>query len=92
MAWFADGTGKRGRSPTYSDAAIQFCLSLKCQFGLPLRQSMGLVESLLKLSELAWPAPDFSTISRRQKHLQVVIPYRARNDVLEPAPEIWTVG
>ena len=53
MAWFAGGTGKRGRSPIYSDAAIQFCLSLKCLFGLPLRQSMGLIESLLKLSGLA---------------------------------------
>ncbi len=39
MAWFAGGTGKRGRSATYSDAAIQFCLSLKCLFGLPLRQA-----------------------------------------------------
>jgi hypothetical protein len=30
MAWFAGDTGKHGRSPTYSDAAIQFCLSLVC--------------------------------------------------------------
>lgn len=82
MTWFAGSTGKRGRSPTYSDAAIQFCLSLKCLFGLPLRQSMGLVEGLLNLSGLAWPVPDFSTISRRQKHLQVAIPYRGRNAAL----------
>ena len=82
MAWFAAGTGKRGRQPTYSDAAIQFCLSLKCLFGLPLRQSIGLVESLLKLSGLNWPAPDFSTVSRRQKELGVEIPYRGKTDVL----------
>ena len=82
MAWFAGGNGKRGRSPTYSDAAIQFCLSLKCLFGLPLRQSIGLVESLLRLSGLDWPVPDFSTVSRRQKYLQVVIPHRRKNDVL----------
>lgn len=73
MAWFAGGSGKRGRSPMYSDAAIQFSLSMKCLFGLPLRQSIGLVESLLRLSELDWPVPDFSTVSRRQKHLQVAI-------------------
>ncbi len=72
MAWFADGSGKRGRSLTYSDSAIQFRLSLKCLFGLPLRQSIGLVESLLELSGLDWPVPDFSTVSRRQKRLQVV--------------------
>ncbi len=82
MAWFADGSGKRGRSLTYSDSAIQFCLSLKCLFGLPLRQSIGLVESLLELSGLDWPVPDFSTVSRRQKRLQVVIPYRCNSDVL----------
>lgn len=82
MAWFAAGTGKRGRQPTYSDAAIQFCLSLKCLFGLPLRQSIGLVESLLKLSGLNWPVPDFSTVSRRQKELGVEIPYRGKTDVL----------
>ena len=82
MAWFAAPTGKRGRSPTFSDAAIQFCLSIKCLFGLPLRQSIGMVESLLKLAGLDWPAPDFSTISRRQKHLRVVIPYqRSREGV-----------
>ena len=68
MAWFAEPTGKRGRSPTFSDAVIQFCLSIKCLFGLPLRQSIGMVESLLKLAGLDWPVPDFSTISRRQKH------------------------
>ena len=82
MAWFAEPTGKRGRSPTFSDAAIQFCLSIKCLFGLPLRQSIGMVESLLKLAGLDWPAPDFSTISRRQKHLRVVIPYQSSREGL----------
>ncbi|MBB5020408.1 hypothetical protein HNQ59_003727 [Chitinivorax tropicus] len=43
---------------------------------------MGLVESLLALSGLDWPIPDFSTISRRQKHLQVTIPYRGGDDAL----------
>lgn len=76
MAWFAGKSGKRGRNPTFSDAAIQFCLGIKCLFGLPLRQSIGLVEGLLKQAGLDWPVPDFSTVSRRQKTLQVVIPYR----------------
>ncbi len=76
MAWFAAKSGKRGRSQTFSDAAIQFCLSIKCLFGLPLRQSLGMVESLLKQAGLDWPVPDFSTVSRRQKTLNVSIPYR----------------
>ena len=32
--------------------------------------------SLLKLAGLGWPAPDFSTLRRRQKGLSVKIPYR----------------
>jgi hypothetical protein len=76
MDWRAAPTGKPGRQPTFSDAAIQTCLTLKVLFRLPLRQVIGLVESLLKLADLDWPVPDFSTLSRRQKNLTVVIPYR----------------
>ena len=75
MTWFAATRGKRGRSPKFSDAAIQFCLTLKNLFGLALRQATGLVESVLQLSGLTWPTPDFSTLSRRQQTLNVQIPY-----------------
>ena len=52
MQWFAAASGKRGRSPKFSDAAIQFCLTIKNLFSLALRQAVGFVESLLKLSGL----------------------------------------
>ena len=38
MPWEAAPTGKRGRQPDYSDAAIQTCLTMKVLFGLALRQ------------------------------------------------------
>ncbi len=76
VTWRAAPTGKRGRQPRYSDAAIQACLTLKVLFGMPLRQTTGFVESLLKLVELDWEVPDFSTLCRRQKTLSVAIPYR----------------
>ena len=76
MTWEARPTGKRGRQPTYSDAAIQTCLTMKVLFGMALRQTTGFVESLLQLSGLKWSVPDFSTLSRRQKSLAVNIPYR----------------
>ncbi len=75
MQWLAEPNGKRGRDQTFSDAAIQFCLSIKCLFGQPLRQSLGMVQSLLKLAQLDWPVPDFSTVCRRQKRLQVQLSY-----------------
>ncbi|ARE42413.1 transposase (plasmid) [Rhodovulum sp. P5] len=76
MTWEARPTGKRGRQPTYSDAAIQTCLTMKVLFGMALRQTTGVVESLLQLSGLDWSVPGFSTLSRRQKTLNVNIPYR----------------
>jgi hypothetical protein len=83
MQWYATVSGKRGRQRTFSDAAIQFCLSIKCLFGLALRQSLGLVESLLRLAGLDWRVPDFSTVCRRQKDLSVKLPYRPSTTALD---------
>ena len=83
MQWYAPASGKRGRQRTFSDAAIQFCLSIKCLFGLALRQSLGLVESLLRLAGLDWRVPDYSTVCRRQKTLRVQLPYRPSTSALD---------
>jgi len=66
MNWQALATGKRGRQPTCSDAAIQFYLTIKCLFGLALRQATGMVESILHLAgrlgcpqlQHAFPSPE----------------------------------
>jgi len=76
MNWAAAPTGRRGRQQSYSDAAIQTCLSMKVLFGMALWQTTSFVESLLLLAGLDWTVPDFSTLSRRQKTLAVNIPYR----------------
>ncbi|PRP72025.1 hypothetical protein BUE93_03810 [Chromobacterium amazonense] len=36
MRWHGSALGKRGRTLTFSDAAIQFCLTIKCLFNLAL--------------------------------------------------------
>jgi Transposase DDE domain len=82
MTWEAAPTGKRGRQCDYNDAAIQACLSMKVLFGMALRQTTGLVESLVRLIGLDWAVPDFSTLSRRQKTLKVNIPYRGSDGPL----------
>ena len=74
--WQAEPTGKRGRQPVFSAAAIQTCLTLRALFGLPLRQVTGMVASLLALAGLDWPVPDYSTLCRRQKGLLVAIAHR----------------
>ena len=82
MSWDAAPSGKRGRQQTYSDTAIQTCLTMKVLFGMALRQTTGFVESLLRLIGLDWTVPDYSTLSRRQKTLVVNIPYHGSHGPL----------
>ncbi|PZQ92695.1 MAG: IS5 family transposase [Acinetobacter johnsonii] len=70
------------RNQTYSDTAIQCCLMIKFLFRLSLRMVTGFVESLIKLCGLDWTAPDYSTICRRQKHIDLVIGYQKSSDGL----------
>ena len=82
MTWEGAPNGKRGRQRTYSDTAIQTCLTMKVLFGMALRQTTGFVESLLGLIGLDWSVPDFATLSRRQRTLMVNIPYRGSDGPL----------
>jgi hypothetical protein len=76
MTWLASHDGSPGRPAVFSDAAIQFCLTIKVLFKLPLRQTTGMVASLLKMADLDWTVPDYTTLCRRQRTLAVQIPYR----------------
>ena len=78
MVWVPPLSGKRGRQLQFSNAAIQTCLTLKLLFGMPLRQTTGFVASLLRMVGLDWAVPDFSTLCRRQRTLDVKLPYRGR--------------
>ena len=46
MTWLAPRDGSPGRPALFSDTAIQFCLTIKVLFKLPLRQTTGMVELL----------------------------------------------
>ena len=54
-----------------SDLAIETSLILRTVFHQPLRQTEGLVGSLLELMGLDLPVPDHSTLSRRSRTLAV---------------------
>ena len=53
--WHAAKAGRPGRPPVFSDAAIQFCLMVNVRLGLPLRQTTGMVSSILDMAGLDWP-------------------------------------
>ena len=65
--------GPPRRPARFSDNAIELCLTLKAMFKLPLRQATGLVASLLKLANLDWPVPDYTTLCRCQKTLPLML-------------------
>jgi len=69
----AKKSGKRGWPETYSDAAIQSCLTVKALFGLQLRQTVGLVVSLIQMAGLDWPVPDYSALCRRHAPIAVQV-------------------
>ncbi len=58
----------------YKDAPIQTSLMLRTAFTLALRQTEGLMTSVLTLMGLTLSAPDHTTVSRRAVALRVVQP------------------
>ena len=69
--WQTFGPGGQAR---YKDAAIQTTLMVRTAFRLALRQTEGLMASVITLMDLTISAPDHSTISRRAVTLPVVQP------------------
>ena len=70
-AWTPPKNGKRGGQPIYSDIAIETSLTLRLIFHLPLRQAEGFLKSILKVMELYLPCPDHTTVSRRNRTVNV---------------------
>jgi hypothetical protein len=73
-AWTAEPRTSRGGQPSYSALAIATALTLRAVFRLALRQTEGLIGSLLQLLGLDLPVPDHSTLSRRAETLEVPRP------------------
>jgi hypothetical protein len=65
--WAAPRRKTRGGQPRYSDLAIETTLTLGMVFGLRLRQSEGLLSSVLDMMGLDLPVPDHTTLSRRAR-------------------------
>ena len=78
-AWAAEPRTTRGGQPWYSPLAILTALTLRAVFRLALRQTEGLIGSILHLLGLDLAVPDHSTLSRRAETLEVPRP-RPRGD------------
>jgi Transposase DDE domain len=73
-AWAAEPRTTPGGQPSYSALAITTALTLRTVFRLALRQTEGLIGSILRLLGLDLAVPDHSTLSRRAETLEVPRP------------------
>jgi hypothetical protein len=73
-AWRAAPRTTRGGQASYSPLAIRTALTIRAVFRLALRQTEGLIGSLVRLLGLDLPVPDHSTLSRRAETLEVPRP------------------
>src|ERR1700710_2328467 len=71
QAWQAEPRTTPGGQPHYSTLAITTALTMGMVFGLALRQTEGLIGSVIALLGLDLAVPDHSTLSRRAKTLEV---------------------
>jgi hypothetical protein len=74
--WKAQPRTTPGGQRHYSDLAIETALTLRAVFRLALRQSEGLIGSIMKTLEIDLPVPDHTTLSRRACGLPVCNPAR----------------
>ena len=73
-AWRAEPRTTPGGQPWYSPLAILTALTLRAVFRLALRQTEGLIGSIIGLLGLALAVPDHTTLSRRAATLEVLRP------------------
>ena len=73
-AWKAEPRTTRGGQSRYSALAIATALTLRSVFRLALRQTEGLIGSIIALLGLNLSVPDHTTLSRRAESLDVLRP------------------
>lgn len=69
-----EGTGKRGMQRLYSDSLIEAVLTIKYMFRLSLRAAEGFAAGLLKACGSTAPVPDYTSLCRRERTLEVQLP------------------
>lgn len=75
-------TGKRGKPRFYSDTAILCMATVEEVYNLPLRQTEGLMASIIELLKVELDVPDYTTLCRRRRSLEVCLPRRKANEAI----------
>jgi hypothetical protein len=82
-AWHDDvRTGRPGAPRTYSDTAIVGMVWRSAVYKWALRGTQGLLVSVMQLLMTKVPVPDYTTLCRRRRTLEVSLPRRTRGEPL----------
>lgn len=82
-AWHTTArTGRRGKPALYADTAILCMATLGEVYRLPLRATAGLMRSVIRLLGVELGVPDYTTLCRRRRVLEVELPRRSRQEPL----------
>jgi hypothetical protein len=79
--WHYSGEKQRGSQYEYSAQAITIMLMMKNVFHLRNRAAEGFVHSVFAMLGVGLPVPDHTTLSRRGKGLEVVLPKKASGHI-----------
>ena len=73
--------GRRGRGFQYSDTAITTALMVKSIFRLSLRSLQGFMDSVFSLMNVPLKCPNYSSISKRAKTVDISIKMPVRGEI-----------
>ena len=82
-SWRYTAAKKRGGQILYSDSAIELSYIIRKLYHLPLRQTEGFISSLFKQMSWNLPVPDYTTICKRGKKLNVSLSIKAKPGITD---------
>jgi IS5 family transposase len=83
ISWRYTAAKKRGGQILYSDSAIELSYIIRKLYHLPLRQTEGFISSLFKQMSWELPVPDYTTICKRGKKLNVSLSIKAKPGITD---------
>mgnify|MGYP000623554331 CR=1 FL=1 len=69
--WYYNGSRLRGGKQLYNDAVIELILMISHVYHLPLRQAQGFMMNLLEGKGIDLEVPNYTTLCRRRKTLDI---------------------
>ena len=69
--WYYKGPKQRGAQYKYSAECVEACCMVRKVYRLGLRQTQGLVESIMGILKMEMDVPDYTVICRRSKKLKI---------------------